>query len=381
MIKQRHLCSALVLMASIFSNQTYADYKDTHKEPAIDATSRIVTGAKKETALEIAHMLNDASFARLLNLKLAQNDYAMINSLSSEYSNTKLNQPLENAFRTLRDRDLEIRRVKGIDKFTDSLLEVRLWTPTSTSKGNLDVTNMLIAYEPAGSEKTWKSVEAYDRFGNVYRLDPKTPPAMPILIAGINGREDLRAGMNLLQQAIRIKGWNAPETSLEATKITKVQLKDTQEPWILGKAEVYALISGLDPLEAKPAIHLIDMPYLAYSNTEYKPNQIAILWGAFRFGAANLQLFEHDDNYNYQDLVNAIITGVEKSLITFKPEYATIATIAGAIVKAMPSSFFTNDDDYVDSFYTLEKGKTYTNYIGAASNATVTLEPYTLPPL
>lgn len=44
----------------------------------------------------------------------------------------------------------------------------------------------------------------------------------------------------------------------------------------------------------------------------------------------------------------------------------------------MPSGWFANDDDYVDSFYTLEKGRYYTGYLGAARNATLSLAPYTL---
>ena len=44
----------------------------------------------------------------------------------------------------------------------------------------------------------------------------------------------------------------------------------------------------------------------------------------------------------------------------------------------MPSSWFSNDDDYVDSYYTLEKDRGYVNHVGAADDATVTLSPYQL---
>ncbi len=52
--------------------------------------------------------------------------------------------------------------------------------------------------------------------------------------------------------------------------------------------------------------------------------------------------------------------------------------MATAILQAMPANWFSNDDDYIDTFYTLEKGRTYTGYRGAAQNATISLEPYTL---
>jgi hypothetical protein len=62
----------------------------------------------------------------------------------------------------------------------------------------------------------------------------------------------------------------------------------------------------------------------------------------------------------------------------FAPSYAVIGQVATAILQAMPAGWFSNDDDYVDSFYTIERGRTYDNHRGAANNATVTLSPYLL---
>jgi hypothetical protein len=46
----------------------------------------------------------------------------------------------------------------------------------------------------------------------------------------------------------------------------------------------------------------------------------------------------------------------------------------------MPDSWFTNDDDYVDVFYTLFEGQNYTGYMGASGNAKITLSPLTINP-
>jgi hypothetical protein len=91
-----------------------------------------------------------------------------------------------------------------------------------------------------------------------------------------------------------------------------------------------------------------------------------------------VQLFEHDDNTNYQQLAVALSQGVTAILGAFAPAYAVIGQVATAILQAMPAGWFANDDDYVDTFYTLEKGRYYTNYMGAAGNAKVSLAPYTL---
>jgi len=57
------------------------------------------------------------------------------------------------------------------------------------------------------------------------------------------------------------------------------------------------------------------------------------------------------------------------------------AALAKTLAQVRPWSLMVvvvNDDDYVDSFYTLEKGRTYVDYPGAAKNATVSLSPYRL---
>jgi Protein of unknown function (DUF3103) len=55
-----------------------------------------------------------------------------------------------------------------------------------------------------------------------------------------------------------------------------------------------------------------------------------------------------------------------------------IGAVAKAILQAMPNSWFANNDDYIDSFYVLEKNRSYIDYVGAANNATITLVPYRL---
>jgi hypothetical protein len=60
------------------------------------------------------------------------------------------------------------------------------------------------------------------------------------------------------------------------------------------------------------------------------------------------------------------------------PEVTAIAEIASRIIEAMPEHWWSNDDDYVDSFDTIEKYVTYVNRWGAANNALVNLTPYFL---
>jgi hypothetical protein len=90
-------------------------------------------------------------------------------------------------------------------------------------------------------------------------------------------------------------------------------------------------------------------------------------------------LMEHDDDTNYQTLVGNLFTIASEILNTLgQPTIGSLVALGSGLVSAMPSSWFTNDDDYVDSFYTLEQGVSYTNRYGAGGNSLVTLRPYTL---
>ena len=112
----------------------------------------------------------------------------------------------------------------------------------------------------------------------------------------------------------------------------------------------------------------------------YYPNQILLFWDDYDFQAANIQLFEKDSDHNWQELTEAVVEGVIDlvGVFTGVPWLSLLSDIAGAILNALPENWYTNDDDYVDSFYTIEKGRTYNNHIGAARNARVDLKPYTL---
>jgi hypothetical protein len=100
-----------------------------------------------------------------------------------------------------------------------------------------------------------------------------------------------------------------------------------------------------------PQMQVVDTPYLDNDNTT--------------------------SNANYQSLISAIISavGAAGSLAGF-PTVQAITEIANRIVAAIPANVFTNDDDYVDSLYTIEQNRSYTGRVGAGNNATISLQPF-----
>jgi hypothetical protein len=259
--------------------------------------------------------------------------------------------------------------------------EVWLFEPDGANPADV-----VVAYAPAGSEQSWTEIPAYRLDGTPVALDPRHAPAIPVLVIETHGRLAMRQGIAeanaVLQQAglQRVAPSAAAATARWTTKLTSIRLVDDEEPWISGAAEIYAVTSSVVGDNA-PQLKIVELPYLDNDGTTYAPNQIILDWNDYAYQAANIQLFEHDDNTSYQQLVTALVTAVgDAGSLAGYPVVQAITEIANRIIAAMPASWFANDDDYVDSFYTVEKSVSYTGLVGAGNNATVSLQPFLLAP-
>lgn len=338
-----------------------------------------------------------AADKREMALTLARQDAALrkelVSRLSGEQLAVDLKQwlstvPAQESVRAVAERaDLNIRRLKGLEGELDSLLQLRLANASmleALSRG----AEPLYAYEPDGNDASWEFIEAFDRFGGVHHLDVHRMPEQPVFVVDIDARKDLAAGIKLMRESLMAFGQRpmptldmrtAAASSTPVTILDRIYLHDDKEPWISGPAEVYAIVNGVDPSRDAPALDIVDMPYLDHEGTTYYPNQVLIFWERYRWAAANVVLMEHDDNTNYQNLVAQLFTIASQILTAMgKPDISALVALGSGLVQQMPSHWFTNDDDYVDSFYTLEKNRSYTNYAGAGGNAIVSLRPYVL---
>jgi Protein of unknown function (DUF3103) len=340
---------------------------------------------KRDVAYEVASLLNDPGFRGALAQRFdaGEDSVTLSDVLAAQADGALATDEIREAARRIALLDYQLRASKGIEAYASSLLEVRMVRPASGAAA-VDWATIPVAYLPGGDEDEWTEIQAFDAGGNTIVLDAATQPDVPVLVAGIDARADLEAGIAYINAELVRRGLQAPidvrpaAVSTETSKLDYVRLNDDKEPWLSGAAEVYALVSGVDFDSAHVQLQAVDMPYLDHDGTNYSPNQILIFWENYRFAAANVQVYEHDDSTNYQSLVVALVSAVEAVLNFAAPEYALIARIANEIIAAMPSGWFANDDDYVDSFYTLEKGRTYTNLNGAGGNAKINLTPYIL---
>jgi hypothetical protein len=224
--------------------------------------------------------------------------------------------------------------------------------------------------------------------GKWLSLDAHVPPNQPTLVVRINGRLSMEKQLAQANELLRAAGlqnalpnFSQPKgTGHWTTRLDGIWLDNDEEPWISGAAEVYAITSGVLPGN-QPQIQVVDMPYLDNEHHTYYPQQIVLDWANYSYGVASVLLYEHDDNTNYKQLVTVLISavGAGASLAGY-PQVTAVTEIANRIVAAMPDDWFTNDDDYVDSFYTIEKTRGSGGRWGAAGNAWISYTPYELPP-
>ncbi|NOI79903.1 DUF3103 family protein [Vibrio tubiashii] len=327
-------------------------------------------------------------------------------NLSASVSQIQSAQPYSAFSRQLQQADQDYRTIKGVEDFTDSLIELRIADASMVEQWKQGE-SPLFAFEPAGDDSNWQYIEAYDIYGQLHQLDVYEMPDVPVLVVDSNGAEELRAGLQAMQAEMQRLGQPTKLTTdepvakpkaqrfkrsamaaavqpLSTTQLTKIRLNDDQEPWISGKAEIYAIITGVDPSRDTPQIDLVEMPYLDYDGQDYYPGQTIIIWPRYRWGAVDMVLMEQDDGTDYKELAKLLVKAAEEILKMIPdPEvqgYAIIAQITGKIIDVIPDGLLTNDDDYVDVYYTLMQNTPYVDRPGAGGNATATFTPVTINP-
>ncbi|MEU6370061.1 DUF3103 family protein [Streptomyces sp. NPDC046931] len=271
--------------------------------------------------------------------------------------------------------DRRIAALKGLPASTGSLLRIRLGAPSMRAHLSADATPWVAV---AAADDHAKTITAYDSQGRRHAVDVTRVPARPLYILDVDVSKAHRAGQAVLRKALADKGLNAQPARHAsasaaagwwATKVTAVQVKDDEEPWFKGGAEMFSLVTGFGQ-DGKARVDSVDMPYLDYDNTVYYPNQILVNWSDYKYNLADVVMMEDDDGTNYKALAQALTT----ALLTITDQGA-YTPLVNAVLSAMPDSWFTDDPDYVESWYTLSRNSSG-RLNGAAGNGWMTVEPY-----
>ncbi|HAS45625.1 MAG TPA: DUF3103 domain-containing protein [Microscillaceae bacterium] len=373
------VCLAFIAVLASCQNQSEKVAPNTANNRAI---------SKDEIALQVVDLLQQATSRGevIRSLKAQMPSVALATVLDNVKGQGIENVATQNLRRIVQKSEATYKNVKSPENV--EIPELWLHQPQAA----LDFSKLLVAYAPNGkNEADWKQVKAYTLDKKVVYLDPFKEPEVPVVVVETDGFEALKVEAALMNEELQKSGVQrlinrneqAKRTTggLATTKLDRIRLNDDKEPWISGAAEVYAITSGIRGSNNEAQINVIPMYYLDKDGTTYYPNQVLLFWDDYSYQAANIQLFEKDDNYNYKEMVRIIVDGVFQitGTLSGQPIVNVLGQIANAVIQAMPDQWFTNNDDYVDSFYTIEKTRTYRNYNGAAGNANVDLTPYVIP--
>ncbi|CAH7475205.1 conserved hypothetical protein [Vibrio chagasii] len=399
---------SMVLATTVVGFQSYANNIDTTHSVSDPLSIANNAAAQKQTlALQIS--------ARYADLESSLKTQITEKSLSTPLDELSSAQPYSAFSSKMHKADSSYRKLKGIDEFSDSVLEIRMADEAMVEAWK-NGESPLFAYEPSGDDSNWQYIEAYDVYGQVHELDVYQMPDVPVFVIDSNGAEELKAGLMTMQAEMQKQGTDTQLNSgsnsasskheepqkqtlfnsdarslaesepeeLNTTQLTKIRLAIDREPWISGKAEIYAIVTGVDSSRIAPQIDLIEMPYLDYDKQTYYPSQSIIFWPRYRWGAADMILMEHDDGTNYKDLAKLLVQAAEEILKMIPdPEvqgYTIIPQITSKIIELIPNNVLVNDDDFVDVYYTLMQNTPYVDRPGAGGNAVASFTPVTILP-
>ncbi|MCW3842982.1 DUF3103 domain-containing protein [Micromonospora yasonensis] len=261
---------------------------------------------------------------------------------------------------------------KGLPAATGSVLQLRL--------GHRDMAAALTRHEiplvaAASTDDALTGVVGYDPAGGQVLLDPVRLPDRPALVVEVDVAKAMGRGLAQVRQELAAQGLTGVTPTMSAqsgywaTKVNAIRLNDDKEPWVKGGAEIFNVVGGFG-LDGKATVNIVEMPYLDNDGTVYYPNQLLVHFNNYKYNLADVVMWEDDGDTNYRDLAKALIT----ALLTVV-DYGMYTPLVNAIIDAMPTSWWTDDPDYVDSWYTLSTGSSG-RLNGAAANGWMDVAPY-----
>ncbi|MFE1962426.1 DUF3103 family protein [Streptomyces sp. NPDC059479] len=351
--------------------------------PSDAAPVSAVGQVEDQTARAVAASLGDQRWRAQIRSAALASDQVDLSALTGR-ATAKAGQALKS---TVAKGDQRIAAAKGLGADTGSLLRLRL--AADSMRGALTAgTVPLVA--AAGTDDNAETITAYDSRGRAYTLDARTTPDRPVYVVDIDVTKAMAAGLGIVDKELTKRGLTSAkvaETSkatAEATegsrnraaaagfwtsRVDAVYLSNDEEPWISGDAEIFSIVSGFG-FDGKVRVDTVTMPYLDNDGTTYYPNQILVNWSSYKYNLADVVMMEDDGDTNYQALAKAIAD----ILLTITDQGAYIPLV-NAILDAIPTSWWTNDPDYVDSWYTLGQNSSG-RLNGARGNGWMTISPY-----
>ncbi|MFF5761147.1 DUF3103 family protein [Streptomyces tanashiensis] len=339
--------------------------------PTVDGGAKVspVAAAEDAAARSLARSLGDAGWRAEVGRAVAGGTGTGLKALAD----TSRTRAATSLAVDVAAADRSVRTAKGLAADAGGLLTVTLTGAVGSHRAPL------VAVAPSDDEAT--AITAYDTNGRAHTLDAARTPDVPVYVVGIDGEKAVEAGVKVLERELAAAGVATAAPSAPAapaataatgywtSRITSVRLNDDMETWIKGDAEIFSIVSGFG-LDGKVRVDTVTHPYLNDAGTTYYPNQILVNWSQYKYNLADVVMMEDDGDTNYSALAKAIAA----ALLTIADLGAYIPLV-DPVVDAIPSSFWTDDADFVDAWYTLARETTGTRD-GAGANGRFTFDRY-----
>jgi Protein of unknown function (DUF3103) len=347
---------SVTAMAVVFGAVAIPSEAAPSPAPPDDSVAAVTDRLAKELATDARAGLFSAAAAKPVNLAATHGDTALDSAVSRA--------------------NREVLAAKGLPDNGPSLLQLRLARPgmrAAAQRGDAP----LVASAP--SDDSAGTVTAYARDGAKVSLDARKAPSRPVFVVEVDAAKALPLGVSVMRRVFdqRGVGEDKPVHAADgywATQVQSVRLNDDKEPWVKGDAEIFGIAGGFG-MDGKAAVNTLTMPYLDNDGSTYYPGQLIVHFSAYKYNLADFVMMEDDGDTNYQQLAIAIAD----ALLTIVDGGAYVPLV-NAILNALPASWWTDDPDYVDSWYTLSTTSSGT-LNGAAGNGTMTVAPYWVAPV
>lgn len=107
---------------------------------------------------------------RYSDLELSLKAQISEKSLSAPIDKLSSSQPYSAFTSQMQKADLGYRKMKGINDFSDSVLEIRM-ADKAMIEAWKNREKPLFAFEPSGDDSNWQYIEAHYVYGQVHQLD------------------------------------------------------------------------------------------------------------------------------------------------------------------------------------------------------------------
>lgn len=156
-------------------------------------------------------------------------------------------------------------------------------------------------------------------------------------------------------------------------KLETLKFEDINEPWIKGRAEVYAVVSFIDK-DGTGKTELYDFPTVDYAKTEYRLDQLIHSFEKNRYRPINIAFFEKDSNMHYAELLQLFTDSASSINVIASSDRMILVNanskLAKKIIQALPQKLARDDDDFIDSINTIENHKDSDFRHGVGGNVT-----------